>query len=102
MGGEERVARQHPSGRLDGTGGGGSFAQSRRFLPYLPSSVWEAPPVVLGDDRADRREEELAEIIPRDRRTPYDAPVAARAGVRPRLGLRARGPLRPTRHHRPG
>ena len=72
MGGEERVARQHPSGRLDGTGGGGSFAQSRRFLSYLPPSVWQAPPVVLGDDRADRREEELAEIFPRDRRTPYD------------------------------
>jgi acetyl-CoA carboxylase carboxyltransferase component len=50
-----------------------AFAQIRRFLSYLPPSVWEAPPVVLGDDRADRREEELGEIVPRDRRTPYDA-----------------------------
>ena len=43
----------------------------RRFLSYLPDNVWEAPPVVAAADPADRREEELATIVPRDRRTPY-------------------------------
>ena len=42
------------------------------FLSYLPQNVWEMPPVVACDDPAGRREEELASIIPRDRRKPYD------------------------------
>jgi acetyl-CoA carboxylase carboxyltransferase component len=48
-----------------------AFAQMRRFLSYLPSSVWEAPPVVAATDPADRREEELLGIVPRDERKPY-------------------------------
>ncbi len=48
-----------------------ALAQMRRFLSYLPSSVWEAPPVVATTDRADRREEELLSIVPRDPRKPY-------------------------------
>ncbi len=50
-----------------------AFACLRRFLSYLPSSVWEVPPVVPSDDPPDRREEELGSIIPRNRRRPYDA-----------------------------
>jgi acetyl-CoA carboxylase carboxyltransferase component len=49
-----------------------AFAQIRRFLSYLPSSVWQLPPVQKTKDRPDRREEGLASIIPRDRRRTYD------------------------------
>jgi len=35
--------------------------------------VWEAPPALSAGDPVDRREDELSELIPRDRRTPYDA-----------------------------
>ena len=46
--------------------------QIRRFLSYLPTSVWEAAPVTATTDRADRREDELLAIVPRERRKPYD------------------------------
>jgi len=48
------------------------FRQIRRFLSYLPSSVWQAPPRTEPTDDPDRREEALFSIIPRDRRCPYD------------------------------
>ncbi len=44
----------------------------KRFLSYMPSNVWELPPVASCGDPADRREEALLEIVPRDRRKPYD------------------------------
>ena len=44
---------------------------ARRFLSYLPDNVWEAPPHRRRSDPADRREEELLSIVPRDRRRPY-------------------------------
>jgi acetyl-CoA carboxylase carboxyltransferase component len=49
-----------------------AFAQIRRFLSYLPSSVYELPPVAACDDPASRREEELLQIVPRSRRQPHD------------------------------
>jgi acetyl-CoA carboxylase carboxyltransferase component len=49
-----------------------AFAQIRCFLSYLPGSVYEAPPFVATQDPADRREEALLSIIPRDRRKTYD------------------------------
>src|SRR3954470_18306963 len=48
-----------------------AFDQLRRFLPYLPQNAWEAPPLVAATDPADRREEELVSIVPRDPRKPY-------------------------------
>ncbi|MFY9212543.1 MAG: carboxyl transferase domain-containing protein [Aestuariivita sp.] len=48
-----------------------AFEMVRKFLSYLPSSVFEAPPVIENDDPRDRREEELLSIIPRDRRRIY-------------------------------
>jgi acetyl-CoA carboxylase carboxyltransferase component len=48
-----------------------AFAQLRRFLSYLPSSAWEAPPRAAAADPVDRLEEELLGIVPRDRRKPY-------------------------------
>jgi acetyl-CoA carboxylase carboxyltransferase component len=48
-----------------------ALEQLKRFLSYLPSSVWEPPPVVASGDPADRREQELVSIVPRERRQPY-------------------------------
>ena len=46
----------------------------RRFLSYLPSSVYETPPVLPPDpdDPPDRRDEELLTLIPRKRTTTFD------------------------------
>lgn len=49
-----------------------AMAQIRRFLSYLPESVFEAPPCVASTDPRDRREHDLIEIVPRDERQPYD------------------------------
>ena len=48
-----------------------ALGQLRRFLSYLPQNVWEAPPVSDASDPAERREEELVSIVPRDPRRPY-------------------------------
>jgi acetyl-CoA carboxylase carboxyltransferase component len=49
-----------------------AFDQIRRFLSYLPSSVYEmAPRGPVGDDPA-RAERELLSFVPRDRRKPFD------------------------------
>jgi acetyl-CoA carboxylase carboxyltransferase component len=48
-----------------------AFAQIKRFLSFLPSNVWEAPPLATCSDSRDRREQELLGIVPRDRRKPY-------------------------------
>ncbi|HEX7947120.1 MAG TPA: carboxyl transferase domain-containing protein, partial [Phenylobacterium sp.] len=55
-----------------------AVAQTQRFLSYLPSSVFEAPPVVVTGDPADRREEELFSIVPRKRTTTFDMRRAIR------------------------
>ena len=49
-----------------------AFAQVRRFLSYMPQNVWQMPPVIASDDPADRAEEELLGIVPRERRKPYN------------------------------
>jgi acetyl-CoA carboxylase carboxyltransferase component len=49
-----------------------ALAQIRRFLSYLPTSVFEAPPCVTSDDDPERREEALLSLVPRERRRPYD------------------------------
>jgi acetyl-CoA carboxylase carboxyltransferase component len=48
-----------------------AFEATRRFLSYLPSSVYELPPRGAEADDPDRREEFLFEAIPRDRRKVY-------------------------------
>ena len=55
-----------------------AVAMTRRFLSYLPSSVYEAPPVAAADDPADRREEELFTLVPRKRTTTFDMRRAIR------------------------
>ncbi len=48
-----------------------AFEQIRRFLSYMPDSIYEMPPVVEATDPADRREEELIGIMPKNKRRPY-------------------------------
>jgi acetyl-CoA carboxylase carboxyltransferase component len=48
-----------------------ALAQLKRFLSYMPESVWEAPPATDSSDPPDRREEELVSMVPRDRRRAY-------------------------------
>jgi acetyl-CoA carboxylase carboxyltransferase component len=53
---------------------------AKRFLSYLPSSVYEAPPVLPSDpsDPLDRRDEELFTIVPRKRVATFDMRRAIR------------------------
>lgn len=48
-----------------------AFEQIRTFLSYLPSNVWEMPPVQPSSDDPQRRDERLLSAIPRNRRHPY-------------------------------
>jgi acetyl-CoA carboxylase carboxyltransferase component len=49
-----------------------AFETIRAFLRYLPPNVWEQPPIYESVDSPERREEELLEIIPHERRKAYD------------------------------
>ena len=53
---------------------------ARRFLSYLPASVFEPPPVQAPDpsDPPDRRENELFDLIPRQRTATFDIRRAIR------------------------
>ena len=57
-----------------------AMAMTRTFLSYLPSSVYEVPPVhaASANDPIDRREEELATLIARKRTTTFDIRQAIR------------------------
>ncbi len=48
-----------------------AFAAARRFLSYLPSSVSRLAARAVCDDRADRREEALLAIVPREAKQVY-------------------------------
>src|SRR3954471_15160013 len=48
------------------------IAQIRRFLSYMPTNVWELPPVVRSSDPVDRMDEALASIVPRASREAYN------------------------------
>lgn len=49
-----------------------AIQQIKQFLSYLPSSVFELPPRQFTNDDENRCEEELASIIPRERRRAYN------------------------------
>ena len=57
-----------------------AIQMTRTFLSYLPSSVYETPPVYAANasDPIDRREEELATLIARKRTTTFDIRQAIR------------------------
>ncbi len=48
-----------------------AFDCARRFLSYLPSSVFELPPTVKSDDDPERTDEALVSVVPRSRRQIY-------------------------------
>ena len=48
-----------------------AFDRTRRFLSYLPSSVWDLPPRLRSWDDPKRRDEHLISIVPKDRRKAY-------------------------------
>ena len=48
------------------------FAQIRRFLSYLPSSVWERAPRTASGDDPERMEQDLLTAVPRDTNQPFD------------------------------
>ncbi|HKK30272.1 MAG TPA: carboxyl transferase domain-containing protein, partial [Alphaproteobacteria bacterium] len=48
-----------------------AFACARKFLSYLPSSIYDLPPRVEPTDEPDRSEEKLLHAIPRDIRKVY-------------------------------
>lgn len=50
-----------------------ALAQCRRFLSYLPSSVYERTPRIESNDDPGRMEEELLSIIPRNSNEGFDA-----------------------------
>jgi len=49
-----------------------AFALLRRVLSYLPQCSADLPPVLESADPADRRDEALRSLVPRERRSPYD------------------------------
>ncbi len=55
-----------------------AMAMTRRFLSYLPPSVYEAPPVLppSARDPADRRDEDLFTLVPRKRTSTFDVRTA--------------------------
>lgn len=48
-----------------------AFACARRFLSYLPSSVYGLPPTIACDDDPERADESLMKAVPRNRRQVY-------------------------------
>ena len=55
-----------------------AFEASRRFLSYLPSSVWDVPPRMRNWDNPERREEFLIAAVPHDRTTPITCAGSSR------------------------
>ena len=72
LGGSRIHARE--SGAVDNETGSEdeAFAQLRRFLSFLPTSVWETAPRLAPSDDPERREEALLSLVPRNRRKTYD------------------------------
>src|SRR6476620_11114271 len=48
-----------------------AFERVKRFLSYLPSSVYELPPTIPCNDDPERAEESLMKAVPRSRRQVY-------------------------------
>jgi acetyl-CoA carboxylase carboxyltransferase component len=48
-----------------------AFECAKRFLSYLPSSVYELPPTIPCNDDPERAEESLMKAVPRNRRQVY-------------------------------
>ena len=75
---------------IEGSGGGvddavdteeEAFERARRFLSYLPSSVYGLPPTTPCTDDPERAEESLLKAVPRNRRQVYKMRPIIDAGV---------------------
>ena len=72
LGGPEiAVAR---AGTIDGVADSedDAIAMVRRYLSYMPQNVWQLPPRGPQNDPPERADDGLLDIVPRDRRRPYD------------------------------
>jgi len=49
-----------------------AFDQIKRFLSFMPQNVWQLPPVLASGDPVDRCDEGLLDIVPANRRHPYN------------------------------
>ena len=49
-----------------------AIRQIRRYLSYMPTNTYQYPPYVAPDDSPDRRDEDLAAILPKNKRRPYN------------------------------
>ncbi|MAM94808.1 carboxyl transferase domain-containing protein [Parvibaculum sp.] len=52
-----------------------------RFLSYMPDNVWQRPADIETDDPRDRAEESLRDIVPKDRRKPFNMRKVVKAVV---------------------
>jgi acetyl-CoA carboxylase carboxyltransferase component len=48
------------------------FEHIAQFLSYLPDNAWRLPPVFVADDDPRRTDDTLRDIVPRNRKQPYD------------------------------
>lgn len=71
LGGSEVHARGSGVVDNEATSEEDALEQVRRFLSYLPSSVFELSARAEATDPVERCDESLASVIPRHRRTPY-------------------------------
>lgn len=58
-----------------------ALAEIARFLSYLPDNVWQLPPDIATDDPRDRTDESLRDIVPKDRRKPFNMRKVVKAVV---------------------
>ncbi len=49
-----------------------AIVQVKRFLSYMPQSIYQMPPRVVSNDDPSRRDEELLSVVPKNRRQIYD------------------------------
>ena len=52
-----------------------------RFLSYLPDNVWQRPADIVTDDPRDRADDALRDIVPRERRKPFNMRKVVKAVV---------------------
>lgn len=58
-----------------------ALTEIARFLSYLPDNVWQLPPDIATDDPRDRTDESLRDIVPKDRRKPFNMRKVVKAVV---------------------
>jgi acetyl-CoA carboxylase carboxyltransferase component len=49
-----------------------AIEQVKRFLSYMPQNVWELPPMKAQREPVDHEDDELLNIVPRNRKSAYD------------------------------